>query len=199
MEISVQDFSKLFHDVEHMKYGFDCTDLDCCLTSRRLLILGEQESTDSSVSIKNKNKLKIKHKQIYYAVGGGKDGQSCDSTYCLPSQEEKAEADADVDKECIWCDMLQPYELINEGSYRCVESRRLLQAIRTVKELMKNKIILEKRIMLGMAEEFYIKVKGRGENYDTIATLLWNSDPDTIRYDESGCVNVEWKIHVACR
>ena len=53
--------------------------------------------------------------------------------------------------------------------------------------------------MLGMAEEFYIKVKGRGENYDTIATLLWNSDPDTIRYEESGSVSVEWKIHVACR
>ena len=80
-----------------------------------------------------------------------------------------------------------------------MESRRLLQAINTVKELMKKKDILETRIVLGMAEEFYIRVKGTGEKYDTIATLLLHSDPDIIFYEENGSVNAEWKIHVDCR
>ena len=162
MEISVQDFSKLFQDVENMKYEFDCNSLDCCLTSRRLLILSrvlrEQETTSNSVSIQNKNKSKIKH--VYYAVGGGKDGQSCYSTYCLPSPEEEVEVDID----CM-CEMFRPYELNNEGSYRCVEPRRLLQAMETVEELVNNGYMWEKeKNCSGWQRNFISGSRGRVKN-----------------------------------
>ena len=49
-----------------------------------------------------------------------------------------------------------------------------------------------------MDEKFYIKLKGTGENYDQIASLLFDYDPDIIFYQENGCVNVEWKICVTC-
>ena len=47
-----------------------------------------------------------------------------------------------------------------------------------------------------MAEEFYIRFQGSCEKYDMIGTM--NSDPDIIRYEESGFVNVQWKVRVVC-
>ena len=53
-----------------------------------------------------------------------------------------------------------------------------------------------KKILLGMVEEFYIRFQGSCEKYDMIGTM--NSDPDIIRYEESGFVNVHWKVRVVC-
>ena len=49
-----------------------------------------------------------------------------------------------------------------------------------------------------MAERFYIKVKGTSEKYENISPLFLDYEPDIILYQESGAVNVEWKIIVEC-
>ena len=49
-----------------------------------------------------------------------------------------------------------------------------------------------------MDETFYIKVKGKGQKYEQIASFLFDSDPDIIVYGESGSVNVEWKFSIEC-
>ena len=43
MEISQTDFSRLFENVEKIKYQYHASWLNCCLTNNRLLIIGTHE------------------------------------------------------------------------------------------------------------------------------------------------------------
>ena len=185
MEMSHKDFYRMFEDVEKMKYDFDYKYLNCCLTSQRLLIIGP----DKIICEKTGGLCD----SAYYAVDENNDVKTGYRTYSLPSQKK-----VNIDIECIWCEMMQPYLLEKEGNYRCVKPRRLLQAVITVKDLMKKKNIFHKSIVIGMAEKFYIKVKGTSKKYENISPLLLDYEPDIIFYQDSGSVNVEWKIIVEC-
>ena len=178
IEISNIEFYRMFKDVEKIKYEFDASWLNCCLNSNRLLIIGSHEIICEKKFLLCDN--------AYYGIVENKDTKQKNTTYAFPSDE------------CIWCEMVQPIVLKKEGNYRSVKPRRLLQAIDTVQQLMKKEEVLNKRILIGMDEKFYIKLKGTGENYDQIASLLFDYDPDIIFYQENGCVNVEWKICVTC-
>ena len=178
IQLSNKDFYRLFQNVEKIKYEFDASLLNCCLSNTRLIIIGSHETIcEKSVTCVH---------NAYYAIEKSKNENRQNKTYDFPSDE------------CIWCEMLQPNVLKNEGNYRSVEPRRLLQAINSVQELMKKKEILNKSIVIGMDEKFYIKVRGKGEKYEQIASLLFDSDPDIIFYEQTGSVHVEWKICVPC-
>ena len=178
MEISQTDFSRLFENVEKMKYQYDASWLNCCLTNTRLLIIGTHERISEKTVGCDDN--------VYYGVGKSKDLNNKYRTYATPSED------------CIWCEAVQPILLKKEGNYRSVKPRRLLQGINSVNELIKKKDIINKRIVIGMDETFYIKVKGKGQKYEQIASFLFDSDPDIIVYGESGSVNVEWKFSIEC-
>ena len=194
LELSVQNFFKLHHDVENMRYKADCSSLDICLNSQRLLIVAqwEQEVTHKPLAktrASRHKKPKIKH--IYYTAAevAGREGQSGTSTYCLLSNEEE-----EVDMDCM-CEMFRPNELDKEGSYHLVEPRRILQALETVEELVGNIYIWGKKLLVGMADNFYIRFQGSCD-YGTVGTI--NSDPEIICYEENGLVTVEWKVVILC-
>lgn len=178
MEISQTDFSRLFENVEKMKYQYHASWLNCCLTNTRLLIIGTHERISEKTVGCDDN--------VYYGVGKSKDLNNKYRTYATPSED------------CIWCEAVQPILLKKEGNYRSVKPRRLLQGINSVNELIKKKDIINKRIVIGMDETFYIKVKGKGQKYEQIASFLFDSYPDIIVYGESGSVNVEWKFSIEC-
>ena len=178
IQISQTDFSRLFQNVEKIKYQYNASWLNCCLNNNRLLIIGTHERISE--------KTVASYDNVYYAVGESKDINNKYTTYAPP------------DDDCIWCETVQPFMLKKEGNYRSVKPRRLLQAINSVNELIKKKDILNKRIVICMAETFYIKVKATSEKYEQIASFLFDSDPDIIVYGENDFVNVEWKISIEC-
>ena len=185
MEMSHKDFYSMFEDVEKMKYEFDYKILNCCLTRQRLLIIGPDKIICEKTGGFCDN--------AYYAVDENKDVKQGYPNYYFPYQKKVY-----IEIECVWCEMMQPYLLQKEGNYHCVKPRRLLQAVNKVNDLMTKKNIFDKSIVIGMAERFYIKVKGTSEKYENISPLFLDYEPDIILYQESGAVNVEWKIIVEC-
>ena len=168
-----------------MKYEFDYKFLNCCLTIHRLLIIGPDKIICEKTGGFCDN--------AYYAVDENKDVKQGYPNYYFPYQKKVY-----IEIECVWCEMMQPYLLQKEGNYHCVKPRRLLQAVNKVNDLMTKKNIFDKSIVIGMAERFYIKVKGTSEKYENISPLFLDYEPDIILYQESGAVNVEWKIIVEC-
>ena len=163
LEFSVINFSRLCNDVEKLKTVFECQTLDCSLDNKRLLILSKPNSRFHVLY--SENKMKIKH--IYMGVGN--DRQSCLDTDCLPSPTEADLVEENID--CM-CEMSRPPQLDNVGSYRCVVPGKLLQALKVVEELVKNRNISESKIVLGMGNDFYIKFRGSCYNYDLVAEIL---------------------------
>ena len=119
MEISQTDFSRLFENVEKIKYQYHASWLNCCLTNNRLLIIGTHEIISEKTVGSDDN--------VYYAVGKSKDLNNKYRTYAAPSED------------CIWCEAVKPFLLKKEGNYRSVKPRRLLQGINSVNELIKKK------------------------------------------------------------
>ena len=52
-----------------------------------------------------------------------------------------------------------------------------------------------KKLLVGMADNFYIRFQGSCD-YGTVGTI--NSDPEIICYEENGLVTVEWKVVILC-
>ena len=51
---------------------------------------------------------------------------------------------------------------------------KLLQALKVVDEIVKNRNISESKIVLGMGNDFYMKFLGSCDNYDLEAEILYD-------------------------
>ena len=63
------------------------------------------------------------------------------------------------------------------------------------REGFENIYIWGKELLVGMADNFYIRFQGSCD-YGTVGTI--NSDPEIICYEENGLVTVEWKVVILC-
>ena len=81
MEMSHKDFYTMFEDVEKMKYEFDYKILNCCLTSKRLLIIGPDKIICEKTGGFCDN--------AYYAVDENKDVKQGYPNYYFPYKKKK--------------------------------------------------------------------------------------------------------------